>query len=90
MVLGLNVMFGDVRSSVLMFGEHHEHLEVIQLTFFTYFDQLKLGIDMKYNSPIKSFTVLLFIVILMSMNFCSGDDRTTHFEKKLELQWPKI
>ena len=33
-VLGLNVMFGDVRSSVLMFGEHQEHLEVIQHSFF--------------------------------------------------------
>ena len=25
-VLGLKVMFGEVRSSVLMFGEHYEHL----------------------------------------------------------------
>ena len=36
-VLGLNVVFGDVRSSVLMFGEHHEHLGVIQHPFFAYF-----------------------------------------------------
>ena len=36
-VLGLNVMIGDVRSSVLMFGEHHEHLGVIQHPFFAYF-----------------------------------------------------
>ena len=36
-VLGLNVMFGDVRSSVLMFGEHHEHLGLIQHPFFAYF-----------------------------------------------------
>ena len=35
---------------------------------------LKLGIDMKYNSPIKSFTVMI-------MNFYSGDDKTTHFKK---------
>ena len=51
---------------------------------------LKLGIDMKYNSPIKSFIVLLSIVLIMSMNFYIGDDETTHFKKKLELQWPKI
>ena len=36
-VLGLNVVFGYVRSSVLMFGEHHEHLGVIQHPFFAYF-----------------------------------------------------
>ena len=38
-VLGLNIMFEDVRSSVLMFGEHSEHLGVIQHPFFAYFDR---------------------------------------------------
>ena len=42
---------------------------------------LKLGIAMKYSSPIKSFTVLLSIVMLMSMNFYSSDDKTMHFKK---------
>ena len=91
--MGLNVMFGDVQSLVLIFAQHHEHLEVIQNRFFspTLTDHsLKLGIDMKYNSPIKSFIVLLSIVLIMSMNFYIGDDETTHFKKKLELQWPKI
>ena len=37
-VLGLNIMFEDVRSSVLMFGKHYEHLGVIQHPFFAYFD----------------------------------------------------
>ena len=33
-VLGLKVMFGEVRSSVLMFGEHYEHLGVIKYPIF--------------------------------------------------------
>ena len=37
-VLGLNVMFEDVRSSILMFGEHYEHLGVTQHPYVAYFD----------------------------------------------------
>ena len=33
-VLGLKVMFREVRNSVLMFGEHYEHLEVIKHPIF--------------------------------------------------------
>ena len=33
-VLGLKVMFGEVRSSVLMFGEHYEHFGVIKYPIF--------------------------------------------------------
>ena len=43
-VLGLNIMFGDVRSLVLRFGEHHKHLEVIQHPFFHL-----LGLTIHYN-----------------------------------------
>ena len=35
LVLAKKVMFGDVRSSVLMFGEHYEHLGAVKVTLFS-------------------------------------------------------
>ena len=51
-VLGLKVMFGQVRSSVLMFGELSEHLEAVKRPFFCqeinkYLPQIHLEIFFK-------------------------------------------
>ena len=52
-VLGLNIMFEDVRSSVLMFGEHSEHLGVIQHPFFPTLTDNNLDFSMHWKLELE-------------------------------------
>ena len=75
-VLGLKVMFGEVRSSVLMFGEHYEHLGIINHPIFCLISLAYLKQSFNENelkSEKLQYRENLFLVKGLIINFFEND-----------------